>query len=394
MKVGFVGDPHYSGSQSFGGTDSATQLNTRLLDFSTTFNNIIDEFERRDVKVVAIVGDNFDTRYPSPQVVKLFSQDLQRAADKGMTVLLLAGNHDQLRTTATTTIDVYNALTLPNIKSFPDFAIYTVGNVNFIMMPYRDKKMMDVSKTKQEATDKIKEKIDALSVGLKGKKICMGHYMVGETVAGDEQTFSIDELVLPLSTFDGFDATFIGHIHTYKILQKNPPIIYVGSMEKITMGDRLTQKVSIVLDTDTMDMEIIPTKTRDLFEIDLNYADGDKYYKALITDQVIADIEEFGEKNVLEGAIIKLTARVKENDSYFVDQDRIREYITKKKVSYLSPLQVSTITNRKLRNKNITETVDSKKAMSAFIRGLTEPENTKKKLLDFANKIIEQVEGK
>jgi hypothetical protein len=63
-------------------------------------------------------------------------------------------------------------------------------------------------------------------------------------------------------------------------------------------------------------------------------------------------------------------------------------------VSYLSPLQVSTITNRKLRNKNITETVDSKKAMSAFIKGLTEPDNTKKKLLDFANKIIEQVEGK
>jgi DNA repair exonuclease SbcCD nuclease subunit len=206
---------------------------------------------------------------------------------------------------------VYNALTLPNIKSFPDFAVHTIDDVSFIMMPYRDKKMMSMAKTKEEAIDKIKEKITTLSAGLSGKKIAIGHYMIGEAVAGDEQTFSIDELVLPLSMFDSFDATFCGHIHGFKVLQKSPAIIYTGSMERITMGDRHNEKVSIVLDTDTMDMEIIPTKTRDLHEIDLNYADGDKYYKALITDQIIADIEEFGVVNKLEGAIVKLTAMVK-----------------------------------------------------------------------------------
>jgi len=48
----------------------------------------------------------------------------------------------------------------------------------------------------------------------------------------------------------------------------------------------------------------------------------------------------------------------------------------------------------KLRNKEITEDVSGKKAMASFIKTLVEPEETKKKLIKFANNIIEEVEGK
>ncbi|KKK64969.1 hypothetical protein LCGC14_2978870, partial [marine sediment metagenome] len=54
----------------------------------------------------------------------------------------------------------------------------------------------------------------------------------------------------------------------------------------------------------------------------------------------------------------------------------------------------STVSLRKLRNKNITETSGGKKAMASFVNSLNETDNVKKKLLKFANNIIEAVEGK
>ena len=96
----------------------------------------------------------------------------------------------------------------------------------------------------------------------------------------------------------------------------------------------------------------------------------------------------------IKNAIVKLVAKVKENDLYHINQDRIKEYILSKEIKHLVPLQISTISSRKLRNKNITETVDGKKAIASFISSLSESDTVKKKLLKFATSIIEEIEGK
>ena len=87
-----------------------------------------------------------------------------------------------------------------------------------------------------------------------------------------------------------------------------------------------------------------------------------------------------------------MTIKVKENDLYFVNQDRIREYVLSKNVNYLAPIQISTITTRQLRSKDITENVDGKVAMASFVNTLvSETDNFKKKLLKAADAIIDEV---
>jgi len=400
MKIGIIGDTHFGAGFNLGRTDPVTQMNSRLIDFVNTFNGIIDEFVKRGVKLVAITGDIYDARYPTPVQLNVFSKCIQRAVQSNMKVVMVVGNHDQQRTNATTTVDIYNVLDLDKIVAFPNMDVYTIDDggkqAHLIMMPYRDRRMVTGANTNNEAIDKIRAEVKKLTAGLKGPKIAIGHFMIDKAITGEtSEVFSISELVLPLDIFSGFDAVLMGHVHRHDILSKTPLIMYVGSMEKITFGEKSHAKATVVIDTDDMTKtEIIKTKVRNLFEMDFDYTQVEKEYKHQITEQIISDIEKFDIKNSINKSISRLSVKVKENDLYYVNHDRLKEYIINKKVSYLSPIQTSTVNTRKLRSRDITETVDSKTAMASFIKNLSETENFKKKLLKFANSIIEEVEGK
>ena len=398
MKIGIVGDLHFGAGFNLGKTDSATQLNTRLLDFANTFNSTIDEFVKRNVKIVAITGDIFDSRHPTAPQLSILSKCIQRAVNNDMKVLMVVGNHDQQRTISTTTIDLYNELDLDKITAFPDMDVYSIDEpgkpAHLIMMPYRDRRMIAGAATSHDAIEKIRADVNKLTFNLKGKKIAIGHFMIDKAITGEtSEIFSVSELVLPLDIFNGFDGVFMGHVHRHQIISRNPITMYVGSMEKITFGEKNHTKVSVVLDTnDPSKVELIKVKIRDLFEMDLDYTQGDKLYAHEMTDQIIEDITKFNISHHLANSISKMTIKVKENDLYFVNQDRIREYVLSKNVNYLAPIQISTITTRQLRSKDITENVDGKVAMASFVNTLvSETDNFKKKLLKAADAIIDEV---
>lgn len=401
MKIGVIGDLHMGGAYNLGKLDQRTQLNSRLLDFSNTFNNIINDFLKRNVEVVLLTGDIFDTRHPTSAQLDVFSKCAQRAISKNMKIVVVVGNHDQLRTISTTTMDVFNSLKLSDIVVYSDIGVHNIKDkngrdINLILMPYRDRRMVGAT-TNAEAVAKLQNELQLISKDLTGLKIVVGHFMIDKAITGQGgEIFSMSELVIPSSIFKGFDVVVMGHVHKFEVIQRRKPlVVYPGSMEKITFGERHHTKVSIVLDTNEIDNpEIIKSNIRNLYKMEFDYIDSDKYYKHQITDRIILDIERFHMKCNLKGAIVEIVVKVKENDLYYINQKRIKEYILNKKVKHLLSPQISTVSLRKLRNKNITETSGGKKAMASFVNSLNETDNVKKKLLKFANNIIEAVEGK
>ena len=401
MKILAIGDLHIGGSMNLGTVDKDTQVNTRLLDFSATLNWILDKGIEAGVKVLVLPGDCFETKIPTPSQLNIFSRFIQRAIEANIEVLITVGNHDQQRVINTTTIDVFNTLSLKGVKVFTDISSYTMADefdepVSFVFLPYRDRKMVG-AETNEEAVKNISAKVGSVVAGLKGKKIAIGHFMVGAPVngVGDGETFSISEVILPLEMFDGFDAVLMGHIHSHEILKPESPFIaYLGSMEKITFGDSTKDKVSMILDTnDLTHPEIIKSPVRQLHSLFFDYS-GDELYKQGITDKIVADVEAYHSTTSLSQSIVKLTVKVKEDDLYHINQERIKRHIVDKGVRYLVPLQIQTITHRVMRNKEITETIDSKKAIEVFINGLSEPDDLKQRLINKAKAIIDDVEGK
>lgn len=400
MKIGIIGDTHFGAGYNLGKIDPKTQLNTRLLDFSNTFNRIIDEFEKRGVSLVVLTGDIFETRHPTSAQLNAFMSCIQRAVDKDLDIVAVVGNHDQQRVISTTTIDIFDFF--DDISIYSDMGVYTVRDkhgekIHLFLMPYRDRRMIGTS-TNTEAIEQINNELHALAkkVG-EGKKIVVGHMMLDKDIGNEipPDTFSINELILPLNMFDGFDAVVMGHVHKHDIVsEKDPIIIYSGSMEKTSFGEKHHSKVAIVIETDPMSYEIIKTNVRCLYELNFDYTEADKLYGNSITDKMIEDIEKFNKRRNLTNAIVKFVAKVNVNDLYYVNQQKIRENLLSKNVRYLASLQVTSIAHRQLRNRNITEDISGKKAMASFIDGLLEPDPVKTRLRKYANKIITDVEGK
>lgn len=218
--------------------------------------------------------------------------------------------------------------------------------------------------------------------------------MLENTMGEDNpDSFSINELILPLSMFSDFDAAIMGHVHRHNVLSQSKPIImYSGSMEKVSFGEKAHKKVSLIIDTKTRKAEIIRTKVRNIYEMEFDYSS--KVHKNKINDFILKDINDYNKANNLADAIVKLIARVSEHDLYYVDQKAIRSCILDKKVSCLYNIQIIAAKSRQLRNAAITEDISIKKAMATFINELSEPDPFKEKMLKHANEIINEVEGK
>jgi exonuclease SbcD len=389
-----LGDQHFSSSYNIGHTDPTTQLSSRLLDFAATFDSIIDMCSSRGVKVVVLSGDSFNQRKPGPDTLNAFSTCIKRATSKGIEIVMISGNHDLTRGTNTTTLDVFHRLDIEHISVFTDFGVKSFGDFHLVLLPYRDRKMLNAN-TNEEASSIIRTKIEELTKDLVGTKIVVGHMMFEGTMGtSDSENFSLNEIVLPLSTFACVDAVVFGHVHTPAIIQRTKPLIaYVGSMEKITFGDRDQQKSTIVIDTNNLTkFEVVPTKTRQLFELAFDYAD--ELLKDKITDRVLEDIAQYTKETDLKDAIVRIALKVKDLDTYHINQDRIRECVMNHKVDALVGITVTSTTSRQLRDEAINESADSKKAFAAFLKNSAEPETMRKKMLKAAESIIDEADGK
>lgn len=391
MKIGFIGDTHMG--EFFGRLDSNTQIDFRLLDFMNTFDNIIDMFLSKGVETVVLMGDSFDKRNPPPIVMKSFSKCLIRAIERGINKILInVGNHDQQRHISATSVDVFKELKLPAIQVFTEIDHYSVSDhLHLVFLPFKDRRMFDVG-TKEEANKILKKQLDEKCAALKGKKILVAHQMLEKQEDSlNGEAYGLNELVLPMSMFDSFNAVISGHQHKPSVIQEKPFIACSGSMDKVSFGERNHQKVTIIMDGN-LNYEIIPTKTRNMIEVKLDYTDAT--HKKTINSKILKDLEEFDSKTPLNDAIVKVSVRVRENDSYFVSQSKIREFIMGKNIKHCSSVFVSSVNVRQLRDNEINETVSAKKAMESFINNLSESANMKEKLIAIADKIIKEVGDK
>ena len=296
MKILVCGDVHIGGSYALGKTDPNTQLNSRLLDFSDTFNTIIDNAVKENAKVVVLTGDVFEHRVPTSSQINTFSKCIIRAVKSGLKVIIVVGNHDQQRNVDTSTIDFLNHLEIPNVCVYQDLGVKTLQDeygkdYHIILMPYRDRRMLNTA-TNSEAIEIIKTQLSDLIKGLTGTKIVVGHFMLEKTIEDDNpDSFSINELVIPFNTFDEVDIALMGHIHKHEIMNKEKPvIIYTGSMDKVSFSEKEHQKVSIILDTNDIEKyQVVKTKTRNMYELNFDYSSNDKLYKEKINDKIIED---------------------------------------------------------------------------------------------------------
>lgn len=208
-----------------------------------SFTKAIDTALDRNVDLVLIAGDTFDSAHPSPQSQLFFSREIQRLTDKKIQVVMILGNHDYLN---------------PDEMLLPQTPYFKLLGSNEEVEEFESKTKEDFPYTvvgfsyqhNHIETDKISE------FPKKGD-----NFTIGLMHAGTKTTTNYQNVYAPFTTAEIKDLDYnyfaLGHIHLRQTLSKDPLIVYSGNLQGrhineqgskgvyIGIVDETTKKVSL-----------------------------------------------------------------------------------------------------------------------------------------------------
>ena len=394
MKLVILGDTHFGGSYSLGTISSYRKLNSRLIDFSNTFDYVVDYIKTNDVKHFAITGDIFEYRRPQASELGIFSEKLRRLAEIGVHTHIVIGNHDMIRDQGATTIDVLDKLKLPMIHIYTNVASAACkgddGNIiNLIFFPFRTRQMLDCS-TNDTAVRRLKDRLqyEIQSIGV-GPKILIGHFMLQGTLLGDSVVEGhVGEIALPTNMFDSLDGTIMGHIHPHNIIQKKPLIAYIGSMERKDFGDSRQPKYFLVVENNggklVYKFESLPV--RPIHDVEMDHSDI--LDGKVAVEKSIDFLREFGKERNVGGSIVRVGVSINSRAAYDFDVGEIRSFLKKElNVFHCVGVNVHVASKRQLRKATITEQIDPIKSFEEYLT-LIEDDEMRRLMYDRGKKII------
>lgn len=253
MRIAIAADTHI-GANKFGVSDDKWRAPVvELVDYA--IENKLD--------AVALAGDVFHSRKPSPSDQKFMYEQIKRLNNEMIAFMGADGNHDDeiAADSISGTWAFFSAMLWA--RKLP--MSYVWGDTNFVFLPWVTPQAYEVSEGSLESQNELTQAVvlDQLQKLLdpKQKSVLIGHAMVsyaGGTElapspnlqwAGKDVVFDYDALA------KNFDAVFLGHVH-------DPAQAgYVGSSQPTDWGDAAQTKRFIVLDTSDMSTESIPYKT-------------------------------------------------------------------------------------------------------------------------------------
>jgi len=130
MKILHFADLHL-GVETYGRTDTATGLSTRLLDSLASLDKVVDYAIENSVDLVIFCGDAYKTREPTQTQQREFARRISRLSAADIPIFLLVGNHDLPNAVGrATSTEIFDTLSVKNVyvSNRPDiFKIPTHG---------------------------------------------------------------------------------------------------------------------------------------------------------------------------------------------------------------------------------------------------------------------------
>ena len=329
MKIIHFADLHL-GVETYGKTDPATGLSSRLADFLSSLDTLVDYALENKIDLVLFCGDAYKSREPNQTQQRELARRISRLSAAGIPVFLLVGNHDLPnaigRATAT---EIFDTLAVENVHVSGKPDIYKVptpsGVIQIATLPWLRRSALLASFNREDAsslsfdelnrelekvlTDIISDHARQLEPGL--PSILAAHVWVSGARLGSERQITIgqEHVLLPGSVaLPAFDYIALGHIHRHQVLHQEPPVVYAGSLSALDFGEEGDEKgfylVDIEPDGETggkrVSFEFHPVAGRRFLTLSADIAADD----ADPTTTVLAAIAGHGE--TIKGAIVRL----------------------------------------------------------------------------------------
>jgi len=260
MKVLHFADLHL-GVESYGRIDPSSGLSSRLLDFLSALDQVVDYALENKIDLVLFCGDAYKNRDPSQTQQREFAKRIKRLSTSGIPVFLLVGNHDLPnaigRATAT---EIFDTLAVENVyvSNRPD--IYRIptnsGTLQIVSLPWlRRSAILGKEEAKnlnfEQLNQKLQQILTNIIAALADKldpslpAILAAHVWVSGAKVGSESLMTIgqEHVLLPSNVaHPAFDYVALGHLHKHQVISDNPPVVYAGSLERQDFSEEEDEK--------------------------------------------------------------------------------------------------------------------------------------------------------
>ncbi len=348
------------GVKTYGRRDSATGLNTRLLDTRAALEATVQHAIDASVDCFVFAGDAYHTVDPTPTQQKILAECLQPLSAAAIPIVMVIGNHDHPVTFGrASSLDIFEHIEgRVHFYRTPTEAVQVIdtpgGPLQVIPLPwpvrsrilsreqYRAMSADDVrafieeqyvAYVQRRAADIQNEaegvRADGSPVALSPTRptILVGHVTVqGATMAGSERTsliaqepkFAVSQLAVP-----PIDYVALGHIHhaQNRNAHGTVPVVYSGSIERVTFKERDDPKGFYMVDlapgrTPAATCTHVETPARPFVALRVDATDTPDPTDAIVRAIAARDIAD---------AIVRVRYRVDESQLTAIDHQRLRE---------------------------------------------------------------------
>jgi len=339
IKVFHLADVHL-GVENYGQLDPNTGLFSRLSDFLTAVDQVIDAASQEQADLVVFAGDAYKTRDPSPTYQREFARRIRRLSQAGLPTVLIAGNHDVPNAAGRAhTLEIFRTLEVDNVHVARDPGVFDIetahGPVQVGTLPWIVRSGL---LTRQEFKNKSLEEINAALVervemilngehGLVSRlredipHILAVHGTVHGATYGSERSVMLgQEMVLPLQLLKNphWDYVALGHIHRHQAIEADrfPPVVYSGSIERIDFGEEREDKGYVVAEVErgNTTWEFRKLDARPFVTVRVT-ADGEDP-----TAQILDAIE----RKRIQGAVVRVLIRTTPDRDLLIRENEIR----------------------------------------------------------------------
>ncbi len=268
MRVIHFSDLHI-GVENYGRIDPSTGLSTRMGDFLSALDELVDYAIDNQVDLVLFSGDAFKSREPNQTQQREFAKRIARLANQDVQVFLLVGNHDIPHAPSrATAVEIYHTLAVHNVIVADAAGTWPIqtrsGTIQIVGLPWPRRSLLlarDSAKNltfdqmneelQRILTERVMREAQALDASL--PSILAAHVSISQATVGSEKTMMVgNDHVLLLSNIalPAFDYVALGHIHKMQVLNQSPPVVYSGSLQRVDFSEEKDDKGFYVIDID------------------------------------------------------------------------------------------------------------------------------------------------
>ena len=399
MLVIHTADIHI-GVENYSRPDPESRTSSRLQDFLTSFDELVDYAIDEKADLVLVCGDAYKSRNPTQTHQREFVKRISKLAQKGIQVFLLAGNHDSPNVPGpATTLDIFSTLEIENVHVASELKTEVIktanGNIQIISLPWvRKGDFMSLSEYNQLSNENLnkaieKKLIEDLNTEIGNldssmPSILASHVSVDLAKTSSEKSMTLGkDYILPTKSLasNKLDYVALGHVHKHQVLNDDPPVVYSGSLERIDFGEEKDSKgfcaISISTGTDKGNRiesyKFVEVKARRFKTISIVIEDTDEYPN----DKILSEIN----KHEIKDAIVQVIVDVHASRYREISDKIIREKLST--AHFIAAVRKNVISESKNRlGKKLHESVPPMEALEAFLKERNRDEKKMRLLLE------------